>query len=564
MGVRRAVELVLDADKDHHPPVYTFGPLIHNPQVLELLKEKGITILTEIPEKGSGTVIVRAHGVPPDIIGRLNTAGFTVVNATCPRVIKVQNIIKTYAARGFSVIIVGDENHPEVIGLHGFSGDRGFVVGSLVDLKQLPFFNNAIIVAQTTQNTSYYDEIKSWVKVNCPHYKIFDTICDSTEKRQWEVKDMATKSDALVIVGGKNSGNTQRLYEIALQSGKPAFHIETATELDLKSLAKANTIGITAGASTPNWSIKRVYRTLETIPYQMNNNWRGTLLRLQQVLLLTSLYVAVGAGCLGYACAKLQKLNASFSALFISFFYILSMHILNNFSGKLAGKYNAPDKVQFYEQYRGLLVLIAVLSTILGLFFASSAGLIPMILFLLMTISGLLYNTDVIPTSFFNFPLRKIKDIPASKTLLTSLGWGVVTSVFPALTSNRGLSASTAFVFFWATSLVFVRTAFFDILDIQGDRIVGRETIPILIGERPTLKLLKTALIVLSLFLVVLSLSGLISGLGILLVLCQLSLYAVIKLHEKGHMLPGTRLEFLVETHFVACGVISILWSLSV
>ena len=147
MGVRRAVEMVLDAANKSPAAIYTFGPLIHNPQVLSVLEEKGISVLDEIPEEGSGTVLIRAHGVPPAAKVQLEKAGFSVIDATCPHVIKVQTIIKKYAGRGFQPIIIGDKNHPEVIGLLGYAGDNGIVINQLEELEALPRFEKAIIVA---------------------------------------------------------------------------------------------------------------------------------------------------------------------------------------------------------------------------------------------------------------------------------------------------------------------------------------------------------------------------------------------------------------------------------
>jgi len=268
MGVRRAVEMALDAAIAHPGPIYTYGPLIHNPQVLALLREKGIRILDEIPEQGNGTVLIRAHGVPPDIRERLETAGFNVIDATCPRVIKVQTVIARHAPSGGASIIIGDKDHPEVVGLLGYAGNAGFVVDNLQDLDALPVFDNAIIVVQTTQNTWLLQEVKTWADKNAPHYKIFDTICGSTERRQEEVSRLSESVDALVVVGGKNSGNTRRLAEIGRKSGTLTFHIETETEIDFEKLESADTVGVTAGASTPNWIINRVCRNLETIPYR--------------------------------------------------------------------------------------------------------------------------------------------------------------------------------------------------------------------------------------------------------------------------------------------------------
>jgi 4-hydroxy-3-methylbut-2-enyl diphosphate reductase len=262
MGVRRAVEMTLDAVDTCQKPICTFGPLIHNPQVLKLLGQKGIAVVETVPPRGCGTVLLRAHGVPPTVKAALKTAGFRVVDATCPRVIKVQTIIRRHAAEGYGTIIVGDRNHPEVVGLLGYAGARGYVVGSLEELANLPRLTRAIVVAQTTQNTSFYQGIKAWVGRHWPHYRVFDTICDSTEKRQTEVQQLAEAADAVVVVGGHNSGNTNRLAEIARQAGKPTQQVETEHELDFGALSGARTIAVSAGASTPDWMIRRVIQVL--------------------------------------------------------------------------------------------------------------------------------------------------------------------------------------------------------------------------------------------------------------------------------------------------------------
>src|SRR5210317_465959 len=148
MGVRRAVEMVLDAPDQNTNPIFTYGPLIHSPQVLNLLKSKDISVLDEIPSRGSGTVLIRAHGVPPSTKEKLKEVNFNVIDATCPRVIKVQTIIGKHAKKGFAAIIIGDKDHPEVIGLLGYARDKGFVAGSLQELEALPDLEKAIIVAQ--------------------------------------------------------------------------------------------------------------------------------------------------------------------------------------------------------------------------------------------------------------------------------------------------------------------------------------------------------------------------------------------------------------------------------
>jgi (E)-4-hydroxy-3-methyl-but-2-enyl pyrophosphate reductase len=284
MGVRRAVEMALDAPNNYEGPIYSLGPLIHNPQVLTVLKEKGISIMEDIPDRGSGTVLIRAHGVPLNVKKNLEKAGFNIVDATCPRVVKVQTIIRQYARKGYTSIIVGDKNHSEVVGLLGYAGETGHIVSSLDELKSLPAFAQAIIVAQTTQNTLFFEQVKIWARTCFPHYEVFNTVCDSTERRQADVKWLANSVDAVIVVGGLDSANTQRLVEVANQCGKPAYHIETESELDAGMLASAKCIGVTAGASTPNWIIKRVYRTLETLLLKKDQRWREILFNIQRAL----------------------------------------------------------------------------------------------------------------------------------------------------------------------------------------------------------------------------------------------------------------------------------------
>ena len=227
MGVRRAMALVLSEANKRHGRIFTFGPLIHNEQVLSLLESKGVTSVTDLTSPENGTLVIRAHGIPPEGKENLEQAGFKVIDATCPRVIKVQTIIRKHEREGYASIIIGDKAHPEVVGLLGYAGKKGYVVDNLKDLNSLQPFDKAIIVAQTTQNKIFFEEVKHWAERKYPHYKVFDTICDSTAKRQEEVRRLADSVDTFIVVGGHNSGNTKRLAEIATQTGKPTYQIES-------------------------------------------------------------------------------------------------------------------------------------------------------------------------------------------------------------------------------------------------------------------------------------------------------------------------------------------------
>jgi 4-hydroxy-3-methylbut-2-enyl diphosphate reductase len=565
MGVRRAVEMVLDAPDQYADPIYTYGPLIHNPQVLDLLHSKDITVLDDIPDQGSGTVLIRAHGVPPTTKRGLKDADFKVIDATCPRVIKVQTIIRKHARKDYAAIIIGDKDHPEVIGLLGYARQKGHVIGSIEELESLPAFEKAIIVAQTTQNTKFFERVKLWTAANHPHYKVYNTICDSTERRQAEVKRLAETVDAVIVVGGLESGNTRRLAEIAQETGKPAYHIESEADLaniDLEVLGTARHIGITAGASTPNWIIKKVYRALEALQVKRKNNLRRFMFSLQRGLLLTNIYVSLGAGCLSYACSKLQGFSQFFPYVLISMLYVQSMHILAHLTGNKADQYNDPERARFYEKHKWLLTILALAAGGAGLVIAFTLGLFPFLLLLVLSLLGLSYNRILVPRQLAVFKYRRIRDIPGSKTFLIAIAWGIVTALLTPLALADRPHWATGLIFLWSAGLVFARTAFFDILDMQGDRIVGKETIAVLLGEKKSLRLLKITLLILMVALLVLSSLHIVSYLGFFLISSPLLLLLLLSAYEQGILLPSVKLELLAETNFILAGLLAFFWSL--
>jgi len=237
------------------------------------------------------------------------------------------------------------------------------------------------------------------------------------------------------------------------------------------------------------------------------------------------------------------------------------MHILNNLTGSKADQYNDPERALFYRKHKVFLLTLAVVAGSAGLIAASFIGITSFLILLLMSLLGLSYNLRLLPESLFGGRYRRIRDISGSKTVLIAAAWGIVTSIFPTLSVFESISVSTMIVFFLSSFMVFVRTAFFDTLDMQGDRIVGRATIPTLLGEKRTMRLLKIMLAVILATLLLSSAFQFISSLGFLLALCPVFIFVIFSAYERGYMLPGIRLEFLVETHFVLAGIITIIWS---
>ncbi|GAB6145207.1 4-hydroxy-3-methylbut-2-enyl diphosphate reductase [Desulfocicer niacini] len=556
MGVRRAVDMVLDAANRTGGPICTFGPLIHNPQVQEMLQEKGIPSIKDIPEKGEGTILIRAHGVPPRDKTALEAAGFKVIDATCPRVIRVQTIIGRHHDKGYNAIIIGDADHPEVRGLLGYAGEKGFTAASLKEVKTLPAFDKAVVVAQTTQDTSLFQEIKHWIAENHPHYKIHDTICHSTEKRQAETREIAEKSDAVIVVGGKHSGNTQRLAQIAQATGKPSMHIEDISEIDYQLIDPADTIAITAGASTPNWIINKTCRAIEE-HIRAGQKKNRVFFQVRNLLLKTNVLLAAGAGCLTLACAYLQELDHVLIHAVVAGLYVLSMQILNNLLTISSDRYNHPERAQFYETHKSQMTTVALVSGGAGLILSFSHSTMAFMILMTMSFLGLTYNLDIFSFLPGVSRFKALKDIPGSKTLLIAAAWGTVTSILPAMESFTFSAVAVSFVF--ATGLVFARTAFFNVLEMQGDRITGKETLPLILGEEKSLALIKTVLTSVTVMLLIATTLGITGSIGFLLAIIPTLLLNLIVRCENGYLLPGSNLEFIVDAHFLLAGM-AVFW----
>ncbi len=268
-GVRRAVNIAERAVEDiKNGPIYTDGPIIHNPQEVNRLKERGVIPGTFEEFKEGSTVIIRSHGIPPDRERALKDKGLNIIDATCPYVKAVHEAVTKLVKEGYFVVIIGEKNHPEVIGAYGYlkdAGGEGIIVETLEDIELVKDKEKVGVVSQTTQHEEFFKrivgEISAWVK----ELKIINTICNATSERQEGVYELAPQVDVMIVVGGKNSGNTRRLYNIAKSLNERSYHIETADELEEDWFKGANKVGITAGASTPDWIIESVRKRIKEI-----------------------------------------------------------------------------------------------------------------------------------------------------------------------------------------------------------------------------------------------------------------------------------------------------------
>ncbi len=247
--------------------IFTLGPIIHNPQVQQRYKKKGVQLAHALDDIPAGsTVVIRAHGIPKDEEDRLRAKQVSIIDATCPKVKKAQLIIEEQSKSGKTMLLFGEADHPEVKGLLSYS-TRSFVFESLDHLKQQKISPGTyFLAAQTTQDRNEFYAIEAYLKEKiCPSLIALDTICDATKNRQEEVIQLAEKMQCVIVVGGKSSGNTRRLAEIASTRAATVFHVETAADLPLAEIKNYSQIGITAGASTPQDIVDKIRQQIETM-----------------------------------------------------------------------------------------------------------------------------------------------------------------------------------------------------------------------------------------------------------------------------------------------------------
>jgi (E)-4-hydroxy-3-methyl-but-2-enyl pyrophosphate reductase len=560
MGVKRALETVLKAINDNPGEIYTYGPLIHNPQVLDLLEERGISVLGPGEAAASGLVVIRAHGVPPQEREALEAAGARIIDATCPKVARVQAIISRWSRRDYATLIVGDADHPEVRGLLGHTRERGYVVSRAEDVAALPDLQDLIVVAQTTQSQTQLDLLVAAIKERFPQARIFNTICDATASRQAEVQELARQVEALVVVGGRNSGNTQRLVEISQAAGVPTYHVETEQELDLAQMSRYEVVGVTAGASTPHWLISNVVNTLKHARVFRPGSFLQYIYRIWRFLLKSNLFVALGAGSLSYTSSLLQQVEPLWKYFFVAFFYVYAMHILNHFTDP-ASKLNDPVQSMFYGRHRRFLLISGALSALLALTLGFILGPVAFAFIVAMSGLGLVYNLKIIPEKLAAATkIGALRDIPGSKTLFTAVAWGVLAALIPVVCSEKALSAATAIAFFFVAGLIFIRSGLFEILAIEGDRVVGKETLAIALGRRRTLNLLSIGSVIVMAVLLLSAWTGLVASLGYGLILCGLYALGYLTFYRRGWMESGLALESLVEANMILAGILAFFW----
>ena len=263
-GVERAVNTVYEQIQNGNIKIYTYGPIIHNDEVIKELAEKGVKVIKteeELLALKEGTVIIRSHGVPKYVYDKIRENGLDLIDATCPYVKKIHKIAERESENQRKILIVGNEKHPEVEGIIGWSKSNSIVISSKEEAKELnlPMDEKLCIIVQTTFNYNNFQDIVEIISKKGYDIIVLNTICKATQERQLEAKEIAGQVDAMIVIGDKKSSNTQKLYEICKNECENNYYIQALVDLDLEALASMCSVGITAGASTPNNIIKEVH-----------------------------------------------------------------------------------------------------------------------------------------------------------------------------------------------------------------------------------------------------------------------------------------------------------------
>lgn len=547
MGVKKALESLLRERQKEKAGLFTYGPIIHNNQVLELLKTKEIRILPEGESRHQGTVVIRAHGVPPEVKERLRARGLKVVDGTCPKVRWVQGLVKKHIKLGRDVVILGEKEHPEVIGLVGHGMGKPHVIQRLEDIEDLPKLKEPVLLAQTTQERERFCRVAERLREKYPQLLIFDTICNATKERQEEVKALSQKVEAIVVVGGRHSGNTRRLLEVAQGTGRPAFLVETEQEIDPRWFEGINSVGVTAGASTPNWMLIRVLKRLEDISKRRESLLTKVTKATLRFAFYTGILAALSVASVLVGIQAMTKANSDPMSPTIVALLFISMLITARYVDRESLSYNDPNMYQFLVDYRMWVMAFGAFCLLVGLYLSYQH------LTWIHTIAGIFMFLGVLGYRMQKkLGIGKAFSMPGTRSLGEAFIFAVLSG--PFINAERWLQdpISALFPLFLCLSFGISRSLFQDILHFQGDLLVGEKSLSVLFGDERLIKWLFGVSILQLLLLTIHILSG--NLWGIPLLLSSIFFLLIVFAYQKRFILIPSRAEIFSDIAIISTG----------
>ena len=498
MGVKNAILRIVNEMNTTGNEIYVHGPIIHNPQTISILESRGlVTVKGDEPLDGK-TVAIRTHGIPHERLLEIRKYSGRLINLTCPRVANVQAIIKKHSRQGYYTVITGDVDHAEVIGLKSYASSGVSVISSPDDVRTVPAAEKYIAVSQTTFDRELFSSIIEKLKHRMGNrLLVFNTICSSTHSRQEDVANALKRGiDVLVVVGGKNSANTRRLAELGSEGGIRTFHVETSEELNEKDFRKQDRVFVTAGASTPGWIINNVLEKLYYIQYRQGSTLVNFLKKTFEFAVRTNTLSSMAAFFMALLAPVFVGAAPDYRLAAVSSLYIFSMYTFNNCFTLPFLRESNPYKHSLYSRYRNPLLILALLFLIISAALAATRGQAVITVFGISSILGILYSIKPVKSLVYDIGISALKKLYNSKTVATAFGWVIITTLMPLIAADADVIEMIALslpVF----SFIFLRNILIDIIALQGDLILGRETLPILAGTEKT-KWLTTAITIVS------------------------------------------------------------------
>lgn len=490
MGVRKAVLRIVEEINTSEEEIYVYGPLIHNPQTIRILDKRGVKTIHSLDAIKNKTIAIRTHGIPVNSLRKIKEESGRYINLTCPRVARVQGIVKKYSSDGFYTIIIGDPDHAEVKSIKSYAASGVAIVSSISDIDNIENSDKYIVVAQTTLNKHLYSEITSLIQDKLQNVIFCNTICDSTHNRQDDVIHAIEKGiDALVVVGGKNSANTNRLASIGRSNGISTFHIETEEELNFEDFSNISHVLVTAGASTPGWIINNVLEKLFYINYHNKNIIYNLLKSFFEFVIRTNIISAIASAFMTLFFEWALGIWSGFKLPAVSAMYVFSMYSVNNYFAKNSLKESNPFKYKLHINNSFLIILLTIISLIVSQYFILSFDSKIVVLFYILLVTGILYTTPVVQKIIKLFSPR-VQILYKSKSMIATLGWILICSLPVLLIHYSEIIDKMIFiipVLLFATYLIVSRNLLHDIIGYHGDLIIGSTTLPITIGINRTM-----------------------------------------------------------------------------
>lgn len=541
--------------------MFTWGPLIHNPQVVDFLRGQGIDVAYEYDQLDKeSTVVIRSHGIPPDERDRLKQTGANLCDATCPKVARVQSVVKRNAAMGRDVVIVGHKDHAEVVGLLGYANNKGYVVTNLEDVEKLPDLEKPVVIGQTTLRREWYEERANAVAERFPETEIFDTLCDSTSARQDEIVELAKEVDAIVIVGGYNSSNTRRLFEVAKSTGVKTVWVETASEIEASQFADTQTVALTAGASTPHWIVSSVIEKLERINEGKLPLWSKPFIKdFGYVIIQSNILTGFAAAMLTAAFLFLAGFPIEFLLLISMGLFVFGFHTIYNIVDWQGVVLADPSKLNFFWRNRKLLGVSAIAGLIIaaGLMFLHHPAA-----FVMTLIGGLGATLFLVLKNYSIFPLGKKfvtwREIPGARDVLHAFGWLFACGLVPLVSNSLEISWPVAFSLIWVAILAFIRATLFSITDVESDRVLGRESLTTVIGEKRAWIMLYLLLSIATAILITGVIFEFMPRIALLLLIFLMYLFYFVGQFRRAGIGRGTWAELAVDGGFALSGVLAL------